>query len=290
MAKDRTIKPIKASLEELTKAVVSPIEKEDMQQELEFPLIKHIEEGEIIYQRIQDGYVNATAMCRACNRVFNNWYRLPATKAFLEELSSETRIRVSGLVHVIKGGVPNLQGTWVHPQVAMNLGQWASPKFAVAVSKWVFDWLSGKTPKSELPYHLKRYMLNMRRIPADHFSVLQEMTLVLIAPLEQQGYTLPSNMVPDISQGLIFAQWLRDQGVNTDEMPTYWHKYEDGREVEAKMYPAKYLHAFREHVAKIWMPERSTKYFTKRDKKALPYLNKILQLNAPVKPKTIKNK
>ncbi len=27
-------------------------------------------------------------------------------------------------------------------------------------------------------------------------------------------------------------------------MPTYLHKYEDGREVKAKMYPAKYLPAF----------------------------------------------
>lgn len=98
-------------------------------------------------------------------------------------INSDLQIGRSELIQSIKGGVPSFQGTWVHPQVAINLGQWLSPKFAVQVSKWVFDWLNGKTPQQELPYHLRRYMTNMRKIPADHFSVLQEMTLVLIAPL-----------------------------------------------------------------------------------------------------------
>lgn len=279
--------PINASLNELTKAVVRPI-KDNAQQTLEFPLIKHEESGEVIYQRIQDGYVNATAMCKACGKEMKKYNGLLATKEFKEELSRGTGISTTELIQVIKGGIPSMQGTWVHPQVAIHLGQWLSPKFAVKVSQWVFDWLSGKTPQAELPYHLKRYMMNMRRIPADHFSVLQEMTLVLIAPLEQQGYNMPNTMVPDISQGIIFAKWLREHGVDTGNMPTYTHKYEDGREVQAKMYPAKYLNAFREHVSKVWLPEKSQKYFADRDRKALPYLNNILQLESPKATKAIK--
>jgi hypothetical protein len=49
-----------------------------------------------------------------------------------------------GLVQIKKGGVKNEQGTWVHPQVAIHLAQWLSPTFAVKVSKWVFNWMSGK--------------------------------------------------------------------------------------------------------------------------------------------------
>ena len=124
-------------------------------------------------------------------------------------------------------------------------------------------------------------MENVKRIPSDYFSVLQEMTIVLIGPLEQQGYTLPSQIIPDISEGRMFYSWLQEQGVDAKSMPNYSHKYEDGREVEARMYPAKYLCAFREHVTNIWLPKRAKKYFTERDQTALPYLNTILQLNGP---------
>ena len=279
------------SLEELTKPSTKPIDDNRQPALFESSLIKHEEAGEVIYQRIQDGYVNATAMCKACGKLFGHYNSAKATQEFLSEFSSDIGIPISELVQIIKGGDSSsaVQGTWIHPQIAIHLGQWLSPKFAVQVSKWVFEWLNGKTPQQELPYHLRRYMNNMRRIPADHFSVLQEMTLVLIAPLEQQGYHLPTNMVPDISQGLIFAKWLRDQGVDTASMPTYIHEYEDGRKVEAKMYPAKYLTAFREHVQKIWLPEKAGKYFAERDKAALPYLSNILGIEAPKKQKEIVN-
>ena len=68
-------------------------------------------------------------------------------------------------------------------------------------------------------------MENVKRIPSDYFSVLQEMTIVLIGPLEQQGYTLPSQIIPDISEGRMFSSWLQEQGVDTKSMPTYTHKY-----------------------------------------------------------------
>jgi hypothetical protein len=56
---------------------------------------------------------------------------------------------------------------------------------------------------------------------------------------ELQGYTLPEKLWPDISQGRMFARWLRDEhGVDTDSMPTYWHVFEDGRPaVQARAYP-----------------------------------------------------
>ena len=48
------------------------------------------------------------------------------------ELSSDIGIPMSGLIQIICGGQPHLQGAWVHPQVAINLAQWLSPKFAVS--------------------------------------------------------------------------------------------------------------------------------------------------------------
>ena len=99
--------------------------------------------GQLVCQRRDNGYINATAFCRACGKQVFTYLRAQSTKEFLTALSSETQICVSELTLTIKGfGVQ--QGTWVHPYVAINLAQWASPQFAVAVSKWVFDWMSGK--------------------------------------------------------------------------------------------------------------------------------------------------
>lgn len=47
-------------------------------------------EGQLIYQRAKDGYVNATAMCHAGNKKINDYNRLEVTKAFLVELSGST--------------------------------------------------------------------------------------------------------------------------------------------------------------------------------------------------------
>lgn len=95
-----------------------------------------------IDQRISDGYINATALCKAAGKRLNNYIRTAETKAFIDELSRDTLKSASELIQVVKGGNPELQGTWVHPYVAINFGQWLSPKFAVQISKWVFEWMN----------------------------------------------------------------------------------------------------------------------------------------------------
>lgn len=95
--------------------------------------IDRLAENDVITQRVSDGYFNATAMCRAAGKRINNYTRLPTTSDFINELSSVTRICATELIQTIQGGPPQLQGTWVHPQVAINLAQWLSPKFAISV-------------------------------------------------------------------------------------------------------------------------------------------------------------
>lgn len=246
-------------------------------------LINHKVENSVIEQRASDGYINATAMCKAADRRIAKYLENDTTQDYLQELSSDVRIRTSELVQVIKGGEPHLQGTWVHPQVAIHLAQWLSPKFSVQVSKWVYDWMSGKgQPKTEpnLPYHLRRHMLNIGKVPPTHFSILQEMTNTLVAPLEAQGYTLPESLMPDISQGRMFCKFAREQlGIDTDALPTYLHEFDGRGSVEAKLYPLQHLSAFREYIVNVWMPKRAAGYFKERDPSALPALDKMLRIS-----------
>ena len=165
----------------------------------------------------------------------------------------------------------------MHPQVAVNLAQWLSPEFAVKVSKWVFDWLSGKGQGEAYSYHLRRYTQNLQNVPYGHWSMLQEMMVGLIGPMEARGYVLPENMLPDISEGRMFCKFLRDQhGLDTDKLPTYPHAFEDGRMVYPKAYPNALLPAFRAHFFEVWIPNKSQTYFQSSDMKALEYLPYLL--------------
>ena len=156
--------------------------------QLELSLIPHKINGKLIHQRATDGYVNATAMCNAVGKRFNDYSRLNTTADFINELSGSAGIPADLLVYTNVVGPNDQRGTWVHPHIAINLGQWCSPKFAVAVSKWVQEWMSGKFTTVKLPYHLERYMANRQKIPHTHFSMLNELTLALIAPLEDMGF------------------------------------------------------------------------------------------------------
>lgn len=246
--------------------------------QFELALIPHEVEGNVINQRASDGYINATAMCKSVSKQFNDYSRLKSTKQFFIELSCDTGIHVSDLNQSLRGGYPENQGTWVHPDIAVNLAQWLSPKFAVQVSKWVREWMSGgSSSANELPIHIKRYMVNRGKIPHTHFSILNEITFNLVAPLEEAGYTLPSSLVPDISQGKIFSVWLREnKGVEPKEFPSYQHEYPDGRVFDARLYPNEYLADFKSHFNEVWLPLHAPKYFQARDSKALSLIETLL--------------
>lgn len=246
-------------------------------------LVQHTYQGALIQQRASDGYINATAMCRAAGREWSSYRR--SAEEFIVALEGSLQIRRDLIVQTISDGPNESRGTWVHPQVAINLGQWLSADFAVRVSQWVFDWMTGKgVPQrpAELPYHLRRYLANQGSVPVGHFSILTELTLCLIAPMEAIGYRLPEHLWPDISSGRMFAKFLRDEhGVDTDKVPSYWHAFEDGRAaVPAKAYPERLIPYFRAHFRDVWLPTRAAEYFAERDPIALSYLPQLLPKKA----------
>lgn len=246
-------------------------------------LIDREVESSIVQQRLSDGYINATALCHAAGKRWHNYIRNESSGNFLRKLSQSEGIEQQHLVQETR--TPDGQASiWVHPKVAIHLGQWLSAEFAVKVTDWVYDWISGKagpTRKAALPPHLQRHMLNLHKVPPSHFSILQEMTTWLIGPLEAVGYTLPEKMVPDISQGKMFCQHARTKlGIDTDALPTYQHEYPDGRVFPAKLYPVAVLGEFRTFIAEVWLPGRAAEYFRSRDPAALPYLDKVLLLGS----------
>ena len=243
-------------------------------------LIEHPVNGDVVPQRPQDGYINATRLCKNAGKFFGHYRASAQTKAFLEALSLDIGIPISNLVQVIRGRGDRIQqGTWVHPHVAIQLGQWLSPAFAVQVSKWVFDWMESKD-QTYMPEHVRRYIKNKAKIPHDQFSMLNEIYLHLFAPLEDFGIIPPDNMMPDISTGRMFSDFLRRKGIDPTQFPTYTHEFaNDSRmPVQARLYPVEHLPAFRMYFYETWLPQKAEEYFKARFPKALPQLPRILQL------------
>ncbi|WP_417595307.1 KilA-N domain-containing protein [Parasphingorhabdus sp.] len=297
--KDDIIEPIDASMDDVSKALMAvpphapPVDNSDPQWSL-LPLIEHKVEAVSIDQRANDGYINATAVCKASGKLLGHYLETKATKAFLKELSADIGIPISDLVQIIKGGHPQMQGTWVHPQVAINLGQWASPKFAVLVSKWTFEWMSGSAKEAyQFPYHIRRYLINRSKIPATHFSMLDQMTFKLLGALESKGYVIPAKLMPDISLGRIFSGWLRDKGYDPDSFPSYPHDFDDGKRptVQARLYPNDLMTDFN-HKLDEWITSgEAMKYFKKRDPDSVKPMQLVYEeIKALESTKLIENK
>lgn len=109
--------------------------------------------------RCNDGYVNATAMCKITRKNVANFLRLDATKMYVRELSTAVLIPAERLIVVRKGGTH--QGTWMHPRVATHFATWISTSFAVKVSGWL------EQAKAQIPGVAEEYNGALTTLQAD---------------------------------------------------------------------------------------------------------------------------
>lgn len=103
--------------------------------------------GVEIQRRPSDGYVNATAMCKANGKRWNHYASNDRTQAYIAARAAVAGIPATGndgLVQTIQGGPPHLQGTWVHPGIAVDLARWISPAFAVWMDDWFLEAAAGQ--------------------------------------------------------------------------------------------------------------------------------------------------
>lgn len=93
-------------------------------------------DGTPISRRTTDGYVNATAMCKANGKRWGDYRESDRANKYLEALSELTGIPVVSLYQATEG---RNGGTYVHPQVAVDLARWISAPFAVWMDGWFLD-------------------------------------------------------------------------------------------------------------------------------------------------------
>lgn len=140
-----------------------------------------------VEQRVKDGFVNATAMCLAHGKAINYWFENKETfklfVALADSLSLPINYRNSGNSYkigfsatkyaklfpellVVKRGSPEFGGgTWIHPDLAIQLAQWCNKTFALQVSRWIREWfIQGFAESQKVNSELqKEYQLWLQR-------------------------------------------------------------------------------------------------------------------------------
>jgi hypothetical protein len=93
--------------------------------------------GTPISRRTTDGYVNATAMAKASGKEWFNYAKSERVTTYMEALSRNLQMEVSDLCLAKPG-----EGTWIHPQLAVDFARWISAEFAVWMDAWFLDELA----------------------------------------------------------------------------------------------------------------------------------------------------
>jgi hypothetical protein len=116
-----------------------------------------LEDGkELVIPMREDGYIFGTGLCNAASKRVSYWVKRNETLDLIKELQSrresgflDAANAASKFIEVIKGGrsATRKQGTWVHPDLGINLAQWCSPSFGLQVSKWVRELIITKEVK-----------------------------------------------------------------------------------------------------------------------------------------------
>jgi len=82
----------------------------------------------------KDGYVNATLLCKASGKRIDNWMCLETTKKLHHEFFNSLGSQGVKSLDCLQG---KYGGTFIHPDLAVQLAQWISPSFALQVSRWI---------------------------------------------------------------------------------------------------------------------------------------------------------
>lgn len=102
--------------------------------------------GVQINSRHPDHYVNVSELCMAGEKRFIDWSRLDTSNDVLTVLSHDTGISVPLLIESKRGSSCEYeQGTWIHPELAIQVAQWLSPTFGIQVSRWVKSLYNSET-------------------------------------------------------------------------------------------------------------------------------------------------
>lgn len=128
------------------------------------PMVSRDVNGIAIEQRQTDGFINGTAMSVAHGKDLTQWFRTKDTLELFQALAEDLGLDINSvdlqnsdvstlsaakyvemfpsLIFSKRGSPENGGGTWLHPDLAIQLAQVCNKPFAIRVSRWVREWMT----------------------------------------------------------------------------------------------------------------------------------------------------
>lgn len=140
---------------------------------------------------VPSGYVNATQMCKACSQQWGHYSSLDSTKAYWEALSLDIGIPISNLIMSIKGRGDKIpQGTWVHPEIAVDLAAWVSVEFRIWANRTLVKIFQQDTQKPKTQIQVLAEIA--QQMAEQEQKLLEYSNRIAIIEAEQERYNYPS--------------------------------------------------------------------------------------------------
>ncbi len=154
-------------------------------------IVKHQFEDHSIGQREQDGYVNLTQLCKAGGKKVSHYMLLDSTKELLSALAEDAGITAtdnhagsSHFVEVIQGA-GKAQGTWAHPEVAIDCAQWVSVNLRIWANRTLVKIISGGSiEQPDLEQRVQAIEAQMFRMQQPQIEVKPKQKSLLQAALQ----------------------------------------------------------------------------------------------------------
>ncbi|RCJ19304.1 hypothetical protein A6770_32125 [Nostoc minutum NIES-26] len=163
-------------------------------------------------------------MCHANNKYWGHYKERKSTKAYWTALSNDIGMPISSLIIEING-YGSSQGTWVHPEIAIDLAQWVSVEFRLWANRT-----------------LMKVMLDQESVQQQSMTQIQ-----LLAAIAQQMAEQEQRLIQQQQQQAQILARLKAVEVEQDRFNTpCGHKYSivgfanlQGLEISAKEASAK---------------------------------------------------
>lgn len=152
---------------------------------------------------------------------------------------------------------------------------------SIGIREWIKDSIGWKESNGR-PHWYRRLGLfrSKTKIPVGWWCIFEEI-MSTVADLEELGYIPPEGIIPDVSVGKCWCNYLRDElKLNPKDIgQKYKHYYPDwAHPVSPYIYPLEYLPTFRMWFEETYKPTKMVGYFKKADPVALPSICKLLGL------------
>jgi hypothetical protein len=224
-------------------------------------IIKHSYNGAIVSQE-PDGYVSLTDMAKASDKQVAKYLENQSTKLFLEGLSQDLRFPISSLIRIVKGKGKQ-QGTWAHPEIAIDFAQWCSVPFRIWANRVLRGTISqvAPEPKKAIAYYSDRCADIRKNLvkPRGQWCVIEKCNHLLLE-VEKAGYPIDRMDLLDGSVGKRYAQYRREIGLTEPTQSAHYQLPHCPHPVSVACYPSSELGIFSDWLETIYEEQHLNKY------------------------------